>query len=139
MVCCSVKVIRAVFSSSMRHIFEYVDALSTKVLVRGAIKRKKLVFFGHCPNERDPPAPPINLDTQNFSVKENFGLSQIPPLLYEKMSKKNQFWAKYPKKMRFFGYFAQFSAKTLLDWVRPPPPFGQKVQKNLSFFDNVKN
>ena len=31
MVCWSVKVIRAVFSSSMRHVFEYFDALSTQV------------------------------------------------------------------------------------------------------------
>ena len=36
--------------------------------------------------------------------------------------------------MRFFGYFAQFSAKTLLDWVRPPPPFWEKNPKNLKFF-----
>ena len=28
-----------------------------------------------------------------------------------------------------------FYDKTLLDWVRPPgPPFGKKIQKNLSFF-----
>ena len=73
--------------------------------VRGAIKRKKLVFFGHCPNERDPPAPPINLDTQNFSVKENFGLSQTPPLHYEKMSKKTPVFGKISKKNAIFWIF----------------------------------
>ena len=49
-----------------------------------------------------PPLPPINLDTQNFSVKENFGLSQIPPLLYEKMSKKNPVLGEISKKNAIF-------------------------------------
>ena len=31
------------------------------------------------------------------------------PPLRKKIQKKTLFWAKYPKKMRFFGYFAQFS------------------------------
>ena len=35
--------------------------------------------------------------------------------------------------MRFFGYFAQFSAKTLLDWVRPPP-LSAKKSKKISVF-----
>jgi len=49
MVCWSVKVIRAVFSSSMRHVFEYFDALSTKVLVMGTICSRKtnLRFESH--------------------------------------------------------------------------------------------
>ena len=34
--------------------------------IRGAIKRQKLVFFGHCPNERDPPAPPYQFGHPKF-------------------------------------------------------------------------
>ena len=91
----------------------------------GEQSNKKNWFFLDIVRTSETP-PPINLDTQKFSVKENFGLSQTPPLLYEKYPKKAQFSAKYPKKMR---YFAQFSAKTLLDWVRPPPLSAKKSKK----------
>ena len=41
--------IRAVFSSSMRHVFEFFDSLSTKVLVMGTICSRKtnLRFESH--------------------------------------------------------------------------------------------
>ena len=79
---------------------------SGRFLLGEQSNEKKLVFFGHCPNGQDPPPPPpINLDTQNFSVKENFGLSQIPPLLYEKMSKKNPVLGEISKKNAIFWIF----------------------------------
>ena len=50
------------------------------------------------------------------------------------LQKKPSFGQNIQKKMRFFGYFAQFSAKTLLDWVRPPPPLSAKKSKKISVF-----
>ena len=40
--------------------------ISETIVLRGAIKRQKLVFFGHCPNERDPPAPPYQFGHPKF-------------------------------------------------------------------------
>ena len=97
--------------------------------VGGAIKRKKLFFFNIVRTSETPPSPPINLDTQNFSVKENFGLSQTPPPPLRKYVNKKNSFGRNIKKSAFFGYFAQFSAKTLLDWVRHHPPFGKKSKK----------
>ena len=66
--------------------------------------KKNWFFLDIVRTSETPPPPPINFDTPNFSVKENFGLSQTPPplrttLLYEKISKNKPVLGKISKKM----------------------------------------
>ena len=65
----------------------------------------------------------INHKKLNQTPKKNYeivlhAMHCAPPLLHEKNPKKKTVLGKISKKN---------SAKTLLDWVRPPPPFGKKI------------
>ena len=80
--------------------------------VRGAIKRKKLVFLDIVRTSETPSPPPINLDTQNFSVKENFGLSQTPPPFGKKIS---VFGQNIQKKCEFLDILPNFLLKPF--WI----------------------
>ena len=54
-----------------------------------------------------------------------------PPPLRKKIKKK--VLGKISKKCDFLDILPNFLLKTLLDWVRPPPPFGKK-SKQISVF-----
>ena len=82
MVCWSVKVIRVVFSSSMRHVFEYFDALSTKVLAMGTICSRKTnvlnLMAGHLIREhiiKTAKEMPVKLD--HYACKSSLGINYI--------------------------------------------------------------
>ena len=57
-------------------------------MLRGAIK-KKIWYFFKFPRTSKPPLPPVNLDGQNFSVKEILDSAKHPPLLAENSEEKN--------------------------------------------------
>ena len=62
-----------------------LEAFVRRLKLLGEPSYKENCFFLDIVRTSETPSPPpINLDTQKFSVKENFGLSQPPPLLYEK-------------------------------------------------------
>ena len=60
--------------------------------IRGGIKKKKQVFFGVSPNERDPPAPPLSIwIAQIFSAKEILDWARPPPFFGGKFRKNSVF------------------------------------------------
>ena len=89
-----------------------------------ASKKKKLVFFGVYPNERDPPPPPINLDGLIFSVNRNFGSGRTPPLRDEIN----------PKKFQSFSVNRNFGLGQT-----PPSPFWINSEIKKYFFMSKKS
>ena len=84
-----------------------IYALNNKLNIRGAIKRKKLGFFEHCPKGGGGGLVDSKISltekTQiflDFLAERGGGLTQSKRVLAEN-------WAKYPKNRIFFGYFAQ--------------------------------
>ena len=76
----------------------------------------------------------LGYQCSDFEPKKDTPVNNNPPPSFtENIQKNPSFRQNIQKKMRFFGYFAQFSAKTLLDWVRPPP-LSAKSPKKSEFF-----
>ena len=68
-----------------------------------------------------------NSDFFGLFAERGGGLTQSKRVFSRKLGTitKKSFFGYLAQNWFFCGYFAQFSAKTLLDWVRPP--FGKKI------------